>query len=298
MQRNYLTNIQKWLEKPFPFYETYQQKIFIPIALTFFVMVGIILFNWTTNYDVLWKQIGNVLTYGSIVIFISLIFSLVLPEIFPNVFHAEKWNVLKTLVSFTLAILAIGLAITLFAYNFDNQNNIPFISFFTAVIVRSVLLSFFPIIIMVFYFENLLHKRNHIEALKMIDEINKEKPDKDQNQTFTFAKNTKDEIQINEHDLYYIKAEGNYCNVVYSSGLEFSHKLIRSSLKEIEMCINQSGNFIRCHKSYIVNLSKISNVTGNARGYLFHLANYNDKIPGSRNLSKSLIDKIKTVPHT
>lgn len=297
MHQSYLTSIKKWLNKPFPFYESYRQKIVIPVLPTLFVMIGIVILNRTASYDILWKQIASVLTYGSVVIFITIAFSLVLPAIFPKIFDAEKWNVLKTLTFILITILTIGFVITFIAFYFDNPNGLSFLSFFVTILIKSIILSFFPIILIVFYFEGVLHKKNHLRAVKIIEEINKEKHTAQQakSRTFTFARNTKDEIRIAENDLIYIKAEGNYCKLFYNRNSVVLQKLIRSNMREVELCLNKSNNFIRCHKSYIVNLSKISNVTGNARGYLFHLANYKYKIPGSRNLSKSVINEIKAL---
>lgn len=296
MQQRNLTSIKKWLNKPFPFYESYRQKILIPLLPTLFVMTGILILSWTNNYNILWKQINSVLTYGSIVLFITLTLSLVLPAIFPKIFDAEKWNVLKTLAFILLTIITIGLVITLIAYNLNNPKDLNFLSFFVAILIRSITLSFFPIIIIVFYFEGVLHKKNNLMAVKIIDEINKEKYSKKQADriTLTFARNTKDEIQIAENDLIYIKAEGNYCKFFYETNSAVLQKLIRINMREVESCLKKSNNFLRCHKSYIVNLPKISNVTGNARGYLFHIEHSENKIPGSRNLSKSVINDIKS----
>jgi hypothetical protein len=296
MTQSITNRIKNWLGKPFPFYESYAQKILIPVIPTLFVMIGLVLLNWTTNATMLWHQINSVLIYGSIVILISLIFSIVLPGIYPKLFNNEKWTVLKTLLFFLSTIVFVGLAITLFAYYFDNPNKLSFINFLGKVMVRAVSLSFFPIIGLVFYFEIQLQKRNHSNAISIISEIQKENDDKPipSNQEITLAKNTKEAFSIKEQDLQYIKAEGNYCKIFYNGNSALKQKLIRSSLKEIEKCIENRDAFIRCHKSYIINISKVSDVSGNARGYLFHFSDNDHKVPGSRNLSKSLIAKINS----
>jgi hypothetical protein len=296
MAQDVTKSMKNWLGKPFPFYESYTQKVLIPVIPTLFVMIGLVLLNWTTNTTILWHQINSVLIYGSIVILISLLFSIVLPEIHPKLFNAEKWTVLKTLIFFLLTIVSVGIAITLFAYYFDNPNKLTLYVFLGKVMVRAVSLSFFPIIGLVFYFEIQLQKRNHSNAISIIHEIQKEKPEKPalKSQEITIAKNTKEAFSIHENDLFFIKAEGNYCKIFYKKESELKQKLIRSSLKEIEKCIQNTDTFIRCHKSYIINISKVSDVTGNARGYLFHFPENDHKIPGSRNLSKSVIAQINS----
>lgn len=295
MKNSFIGNLRSWLRKPFPFYETYRQKTLIPIVLSFAVMTGIVFLNWTTDYSVLRAQIMSVIVYGSVVIATSICFSLVLPEIFPKIFNPEKWNIQKTLTLIFLTIATIGLMITLVAYNFDNAQNLNFVRYFITILIRSLVISFFPIILLLFYFERTLYKKHYITALNIIDGIKKKETDSPKNaiQSLLFAKNTKDEIRINEDDLIYIKAEGNYCSIFYLENSIVVSKLIRGNMKEMEKNIGKRNHFIRCHKSYIINLSKISDVTGNARGYLFHFANYNYKIPGSRNLSKQIINKIK-----
>ncbi len=296
MRKSLITNITKWLGQPFPFYENYKQKIFIPILLSLLVMAGIIILTPYKNADIFFKQIIHVFKYGSIVIFTSLIFSLILPEIFPKIFNTETWNIKKTLVLLLLSIVTITISITVFVYFFDNPNHRHFYFYVVRIFVRSITLSFLPIIILVFYFERLLHRKNYLRAIEIIDELKSNKhakPNRHKNVIYTFAKNTKDEISISEHELFYVKAQGNYCLLIYKWQSNLTKQLIRSSLKDIEQMLSTSHHFLRCHKSYIVNLDKVSNITGNAKGYTFYLDETESTIPASRNLSKSLIDRVK-----
>jgi len=291
-----LNKITESLNKPFPFYETYKQKIGIPIVFSLFVMIGIIFLNPSKDFDSFVKQVLNVSTYGFITILITLVFSLILPEISPNFFNLEKWNVKKTIIFIFLSVFSVGISISLFAYYFDNPNAVSFFHFFFVILIRAIMLSFFPIIAIVLCGESLLHKKNHSQAIGIINELQKSKFDesKEKNELFyTFARNTNDEIRVSANDLFYIKAEGNYCLVVFNNESILEKKLIRSKLKEIEQIIEKSTHLIRCHKSYIINLNKVSNVTGNAKGYTLHLSRHNYKIPVSRNLSKSFINRIK-----
>jgi len=292
-----LNKIRKILNKPFPFYESYKQKIGVPIALSLIVMIGIILLNPSENLDSFIEQVLNVFTYGFITIFITLVFSLVLPEILPNTFDIEKWNVKKTIIFFLLSVLSVGIFISLFAYHFDNLNSISFFPFFFVILIRAIVLSFFPIIALVLFAESWLHKRNHIQAVGIINKLKKStatRSNQPNDIAYTFAKNTKDEINVYENDLYFIKAEGNYCLVVFNNKSTIEKQLIRSKLKEIEQIVIKSVQLIRCHKSYIINLNKVSNVTGNANGYILHSNEHDYNVPVSRKLSKSLINKIRS----
>jgi len=290
-----INKVKSLLNKPFPFYETYKQKIGIPIVMSLLVMIGIIILNISKNLNSFNEQILNVSLYGFITIFITLLYSLLLPEILPNTFDVEKWNVKKTIIFFLTTIFSVGLSLSLVAYYFDNPNNLMFSHFFYLILFRAIALSFFPIIVLVLFAERILNKRNHLRALEIIDQIkNKPKKSKQENQTtYTFAKNSNDEINLAESDIFYIKAEGNYCLIVFFDKAIFKKRLIRSKLKEIEQIVEKSNSLIRCHRSYIVNLKKVSDITGNAKGYILHLNKFNFKVPISRQLSKTLIDKIQ-----
>lgn len=296
MQNPLLTNIKKWLRKPLPFYENYKQKTAIPIILSLLVMIGIIILTPFENMDIFLKQVFDVFKYGFVIIFISLIFSLILPDVFPKLYNTEKWNVQKTLVLFFVTVLAIAINITVIAYFFDNPNSKHFSHFFFTILIRSITLGFFPIVLLIFYSERILYRKNHLRAIEIIGDLKsyqQTEQKRSKNVIYTFAKNTKDEIKITDNELVYIKAEGNYCLLVFVKESRLLKHLVRSSLKEIEHLISKSDHFLRCHKSYIVNLNTIVNVTGNAKGYIFCLKG-DCKIPSSRNISKSLITKIKT----
>lgn len=295
MKNPLFSSVKEWLERPLPFYENYRQKIFIPVLLTFAVMLGVLILSPTENADVLLKQMLYVFIYGLIVIVDSLLFTLLLPELFPKIYNTERWNVKKTLVIYLLAVFTIAIGATLFAFYFDNPDNKLFLAFFFTILTRSFALSFFPIIILVFYKERRLYRKNYLRALELSEDlktIQKTKQSESKNVVYTFADNTKDEIKISENDLVYIKAEGNYCLLVHEKDLHLQKNLIRSSLKEIEHLISDSNHFLRCHKSYIINLNKTTDVKGNARGYTYYLQ-HDCKIPSSRNTPKSLINQIK-----
>ena len=289
-----IINLNDWLKRPFPFYETIKQKVLIPITFSLLVMLGIIILNLPGNTDLFLNQILNVSTYGLIVILVSLIFSLVLPSIYPKTFNNDHWNVLKTILFFVISVAAIGIIITVYAFHFDNSNRINFFSVLLIIMMRSIILSFFPIILIVFYMERSLNRKNHFHATEINKELRNEKQAVHvDNQVYTFARGTQDEIQIAENNLLYIKAEGNYCMLFFDINSILKNKLVRSSLKDLEQLLKNSNRFVRCHKSYIINLNKISNVTGNAKGHTFYLKNNKSQIPVSRNFSRVLIRKIK-----
>ncbi len=289
-----MAKIKQWLNKPFPFYESYWQKIYVPVGFTLLVMLGVIALNYSDNSDLFISQVQGIIIYGTIIIFASLIMSLLLPELFPKWFDAVHWNVKRTIIYFLLSVFVVGLFISVYAFRFDNPNGVSFTDFFFFVFKRSVILSFFPILIIVFYAEKKLFKENHARALMLINQLKEQKPSVVQEaEEVVFAKGSNDEFSLSEDKLCYVKAEGNYSLFVYQTKEGHKQKLIRCNLKSIEQLPDLPEHIVRCHKSYIINMNQVADVKGNAKGYFFYLKKQDEKIPVSRSFSKEWINRVK-----
>lgn len=93
-------------------------------------------------------------------------------------------------------------------------------------------------------------------------------------------------IQILSCDFLFARSDGNYTTIHFMNAQMLSRLLIRISLKELEHQIC-NFNIIRCHRSYILNLQKITHKSGNAQGYKVKLENCSETIPISRNFIKA-----------
>jgi len=79
-----------------------------------------------------------------------------------------------------------------------------------------------------------------------------------------------------------IEAMQNYVNIAYLNvDGEFLERMERATLKSI-LDKELGGSVVRCHRSYIVNKTAISSISGNSQGLLISLKNCDKKIPVSR----------------
>ncbi|MBE9468292.1 MAG: LytTR family transcriptional regulator [Bacteroidetes bacterium] len=292
-----LKNIKTWLNKPFPFYETYRQKVIAPFLFALFIVFFLILFNPSHNTDFVLVQFLKISSYAIITFFTMVFYNTIPAIIFPNVFNSEKWNIKKTIIFALLTIISIGLFNGLYAFKFDNaghNNNI--ILFLLTVLVKTLTIGVLPTIIFISYLEKRLYKKHHLSALETIEKLKKSNRNKKNYSENKYVINTKAKeiLEFTNNDLYCIKSEGNYCIFFLQKNNVIEKKIIRASLKEIEQNFTKSDKITRCHKSYIVNLDKVNDITGNARGYFFSVDALKFKIPGSRNMSKKLISEIRT----
>jgi hypothetical protein len=106
------------------------------------------------------------------------------------------------------------------------------------------------------------------------------------------AENEKDLLEISEKQLLYIESQDNYSSVVYHEGDKIKKQLIRSSLKRMEAQV-QVPHIKRCHRAFVVNLSKVAKVEGNAAGYALSFSESDTKVPVSRNYGPEVMGYFK-----
>lgn len=106
------------------------------------------------------------------------------------------------------------------------------------------------------------------------------------------AENEKDHFTAKAEDVLYFESQDNYTSIIYYKDGKIKRDLIRSSLKRIEGQIHNK-NFLRCHRAYLVNVSKVEKVEGNAAGYKLSFGNLEEKVPVSRLFGKTITEAIQ-----
>lgn len=106
------------------------------------------------------------------------------------------------------------------------------------------------------------------------------------------AENEKDRFTAKAEDVLYFESQDNYTSIIYYKDGKIKRDLIRSSLKRIESQLYNKC-FLRCHRAYLVNVSKVVKVEGNAAGYKLSFGNLEEKIPVSRLFGKTITEAIQ-----
>lgn len=104
--------------------------------------------------------------------------------------------------------------------------------------------------------------------------------------------NTKDYVKLSPEDFLYAKVSGNYVAIYYREDNCVKHKFLRISLNQLSDALQEYPNIIRCHRAFIVNMSKVVRVSGNLKGYDLELENISAKIPVSKSYTRTVKEKI------
>lgn len=273
--------------EPYPFdakHLTLLRKITRSCAEGFFIAVFLIIFepfgisNWNDP-----NKIFYLLGFGLITVLSSMLLRLVIMPAFPAFFNETHWTVGRQIASTLLLLLIIAASNAAYLSLIFNDSlslrnflwNLTFVA----------LIGIFPIafgVVMNYIYQ--LKKYQKPIAVKQHEEA--ETP----LSLTLIAENEKDSFEIPQRDLLFIESADNYAVINYVEGGKIKKELLRSSLTRLEKQL-ESEHIVRCHRSFIVNLNKVENVTGNAQGYKFHLKTPEAIVPVARKYSE-LVERI------
>lgn len=96
------------------------------------------------------------------------------------------------------------------------------------------------------------------------------------------SENESDNIRIQVSEIVFVKSADNYVEVGFREGGEVRKKMIRNTLKNIEKQLKEFNNFVRTHRSSIVNIQYIDKLNKNFNTYWLTLDETQETIPVSR----------------
>lgn len=220
------------------------------------------------------KELTNAF-YGLITSGTMLIFLVILPKSFPSLFRERQWRVKHHILYFGLILLVIA---TLNGLYINYINNLQFNwANYGWILVRTYAIGAIPFSLLILVDYN----RRLSFFLKQAQELDGQPTLTDMHQPLTLCLEGKHTLELEPHTFLYIQADGNYLHLVRQEGEELRQELFRASLKEVMQQIDQ--DYIqRCHRSYIVNIKKITKVTGNAQGLKLQVQGTDHIVPVSR----------------
>ena len=96
------------------------------------------------------------------------------------------------------------------------------------------------------------------------------------------SENESDNLRIQVSAIVFVRSADNYVEVGYQEGNEVKKKMIRNTLKNVEQQLRDFNNFIRTHRTSIVNIQNIDKLHKNFNTYWLSLVNTIETIPVSR----------------
>ncbi len=297
------------LRQPYPRNETAGHAWRLAGIFGFFVGAFLSIFQpfnlntWDTDYKLL-----KIWGFGGITFGIMALSSVLIPRLVPRFFAEERWTVGKQISYVLTQILLIAVANQLYLLWLVNGT-------YSAGWVWSMgvtlLVGIFPTTgaVLANYIRQLKRYREQAATLsasrvpQQSDSEQRLPPTGVSNESAPtsleavklVAENARDSFTLHANNLLAIESSDNYCTIFYAQKDSLAKALLRSSLSHLEsqLADNQllkvQKSFVRCHRSYLVNLNRVERVSGNAQGYKLHLLDGQLTIPVARKYNDTLL---------
>jgi len=277
--------LMKWIDKPYPLLENSKYKWLFALLSGIFVFLFLIVFEPFGATELTAYEYLFLAGFGVAVFLGTATTYFILPKLLRAFFHPEKWTVGKEILLLSSCILIIS-AFNYLHNNYMGRGVVSYQTYFSFLKI-TMKIGIFPILGLVFFTERTLFKRNIKRAQLLANQL----PPATVGETIT--------LQIQEESVkaspivmqlsqfVYAQSEGNYVAIYYLDEGTLSRKLIRLSLKQLEIQLEKLSQIKRCHRSFLINIQHITSIDGNARSLTIQLEKVAKSIPVSRSFSKA-----------
>jgi hypothetical protein len=295
------------LQKPYPLEERKWAKLKLAFLFGGIVFLFLFLFNpfGNKNYILLNAVYAGALTFAAIIINFTLLFPL-----FPGYFKEEKWNIgreilLTLIIIITIASLNVLAGSIFWGVKISGLNWLRMI-FYTAVIgiapaTVSILLN--QARLLKKYRGEVMQINEQLQPINTIEPVIAIETDLEKAEVITYARvqflveaeNPKDNLAITPANFLAAASADNYVKIYYTENDKLKTAMLRTTLKKVEDNAVAFPDFFRCHRTAIVNMAAVENLSGTAQGYRLHLNNLPETIPVSRNLNQVVKEKLASI---
>jgi hypothetical protein len=268
------------LNQPYPFNNNFKHNV-KTIGLVGMGFVLFVLYFQPFGINFLRSERDGYFVLGAGILGAGALFAntLILPGIMPKVFDSAKWTIKMEM------IWNIWLFSNLFVLFSFMAWFVKEIEFTDLPIFRTGALALLPLVLL-----NLINY-NHSLKDKMVSMLDNsrhwfgdEKPETNTGVDVQIvAENGKDIFSAKLEDLLVFHTSGNYIEIFWLDNKLCRKKLFRQSIAVVEQLMNEKPEFVKCHRCWMVNISKIKALTGNSKGYFIEIDKLGFKIPVSRN---------------
>lgn len=225
------------------------------------------------------NTIESLLLFGVISAFVLIVFLFILPLFFPTTFSDRSWTI-KHQILYCSAIL-----FTIATFNGLYTNHINSLSFswsnYWWIINRTFVLGSIPFSFFILVDYKRRDAKNKQEAKGILKPKNKNPEARNTTSHLISTDLKKEKFTFEDSNFTHAVAVGNYTDLFFFSQGKLTSKTYRISLTSFAKQLN-TPHLRRCHRSYLINIHQVTNVSGNAQGLKLSLADGASEVSVSR----------------
>jgi hypothetical protein len=261
--------------------------LFVLLFLVVFEPFGLAAFK-----GAVWKTAFG---YGAICTAVMFVLNGLVPRLMPSFFSGSRWTVGREIGWTLVNVLLIGLANLVYSVVIGlSRPSWSTLLWFEA---YTLLIGLFPVTAVVLWNEARLSRRYRegseqvnarmppIADRKEVSSGEASMPTGKAAVITIPSESGREDLTLPASELLFIRSAGNYLEVHKAQGAHVERHVLRGSLKRTEEALSGNPRLLRCHKSHLVNLDRVSRVSGNAQGFQLHLDQGMEVVPVSRRLN-------------
>lgn len=265
MNNNYLSYTE---QKKFKLSLAFACSVFLVLFFIFFQPFGVN--NYQNELSISGQWLLEMCSFG-----LPIFLGIIIGEFILQPTFRAKESLLKTILLFIVEFLIVG-SLSFIHYNLlGNFHDFHIKSLLLHIINISAVI-IFPFLATIFIYRYIWLRKKYNKLSQLSTESTKIK-----NLILFDGSYKNDKIALLPEQILFINSQDNYACIHYLEKGELIRHMIRSTLSRIEHSI-QSQLLIRCHRSYIINLSQIESYKKEKNRRNLKLKHYNKSIPVSK----------------
>lgn len=256
------------MNKPYPLNDDLKHNakivLFLSIGvfafLSLFQPIGISAFS---RKEIMYLVFG----IAASLFFILTLNLIVLPSIFPCFFNTSRWNIKREIGWDLWMLLSISSCALLVYSKIVGPVGIAFTDVLKIILIGSV-----PVALLIIINHNCM-LRSNLKSAQLLNQKLTEKKEQNLKLIHFESEYKSDEITLNPESISVIKSADNYVEIYYEREGMLRRHTIRSTLNNAEAATQNCAFLFRCHRSFIVNIRRITEVQGNSQGYTLYIEN-------------------------
>ena len=218
--------------------------------------------------------------FAGIVFLFMFLTRIIIPRIIPKNDQDGNETVLN---SYLEGFIILALSSVAFTFYLRYVGSVH-ISFY--IVFKEVLICLVPPMVLKIYDVNkeLIRQNESLVSERKTIQKQIEKYEEDNlNKSIEFISETGTEnLTLLVAEVVFVQSADNYVEITYMEGDNLKKILVRNTLKNIELQIKPYSNFIRCHRTCIVNMHYIEKLNKDSGSHSLTIRGYQEKIPVSR----------------
>jgi DNA-binding LytR/AlgR family response regulator len=274
------------LNQPYPFNNNFKHNLrTITFVCMGFMLIMLYFQPFGINFLASPKDGYFVLLIGLVSAANFFLNTLFLPGLFPKLFESARWTIRKELIwnVWMFAVLSVTFTLIAIAFSITGMQ--------TLTVFRAGAIALLPLILF-----NLSNYNNSLKSkvTQVIDsgrhwlaEERKATHPPENEHIRIESDNGKEVFEQDLKNIVLIQSASNYVEIFYLEGAVVRKQMIRQTLSKVEANLAGFINILKCHRCCLVNIDKISRVTGISPNFTLEAKGLDFRIPVARqNVSK------------